>query len=226
MMLIVIEGLDASGKETQTNLLYKNLKTVHDNVRKVSFPDYKSDSSALVKMYLNGDFGKSADDVSPYIASTFFAADRYASFKKDWEKDYRDGCIILADRYVTANMLHQASKLEKPEEKEVFLNWLADFEYRLYGLPQPDLAFFLNVPPGVSRKLMESRSNKFTKQEEKDIHEKDSHYLEKTYQNALFVIQRYPFIEINCVTEDNQMRTIEEIQQEILTHVNRKLKEV
>lgn len=226
MMLIVIEGLDASGKETQTNLLYKNLKTAHDNVRKVSFPDYESASSSLVKMYLNGDFGKSAGDVSPYIASTFFAADRYASFKKDWEKDYLSGGIILADRYVTANMLHQASKLEKPEEKGAFLDWLSDFEYRLYGLPQPDLAFFLNVPPIVSRKLMESRTNKFTNQEEKDIHERDSRYLEKTYENARFVIRRYPFIEINCVTEDNQMRTIEEIQQEILAHVNRKLKEV
>ncbi len=224
-MLIVIEGLDASGKETQTNLLYKNLKTAHDNVRKISFPNYESDSSALVKMYLSGEFGNHADDVSPYIASTFFAADRYASFKKDWEKDYRNGAIILADRYVTANMLHQTSKLKTSEEKEAFLNWLSDFEYRLYGLPQPDLAFFLNVPPAVSQKLMESRSNKFTRQEEKDIHEKDRQYLQKTYENALFVLRRYPFIEINCVTEGGRLRTIEEIQQEILTQVTRKLKE-
>ncbi len=224
-MLIVIEGLDASGKETQTNLLYKNLKTTYDNVRKISFPDYDSNSSALVKMYLSGAFGKTAGEVSPYVASTFFAADRYASFKTDWEKDYRDGAMILADRYVTANMLHQASKIEDEKEKEQFLSWLTDFEYRLYGLPEPDLSFFLNVPPEVSRKLMESRSNKFTQQEEKDIHERDSLYLEKTYQNAQFVIRRYPFVEINCVTHDQKLRSIEDIQEEILSHIAQKLKE-
>ena len=225
-MLIVIEGLDASGKETQTNLLYENLKKTHNNVRKISFPDYSSPSSTLVKMYLNGDFGKNAEDVNPYIASTFFAADRYASYKRDWEKDYRNGCIILADRYVTANMLHQASKLPDTVEKEKFLSWLFDYEYGLYGLPQPDISFFLNMPPAVSRQLMKKRVNKFTSQKEKDIHEKDSRYLEKSYENALFVTERYGFIEINCVDGCGRLRTVEEIQQELLAHVNNKLNEV
>ncbi len=223
-MLIVIEGLDASGKETQTNLLYKNLQTTyHKKVRKISFPNYESDSSALVKMYLSGAFGNNANDVSPYIASTFFAADRYAGFQTDWKKDYCDGTVILADRYVTANMLHQTSKLKHSEEKKAFLNWLCEFEYGLYGLPKPDLAFFLNVPPKVSRKLMEARANKFTKETEKDIHERDCDYLEKTYENAQFVLQHYPFIEINCVNENGELRSIDDIQQELLSHVMRLL---
>lgn len=115
--LIVIEGTDASGKATQTKLLFKYLKDKYDKVIKIEFPDYDSPSSTLVKMYLNGDFGKEAKDVNPFAASAFFAADRFASYKTKWEKLYNDGYIIVADRYVTANMIHQASKIEDVEEK-------------------------------------------------------------------------------------------------------------
>ena len=212
--LIVIEGVDASGKATQTKLLYEYLKEKYEKVEKIEFPDYESESSSLVKMYLNGDFGKTANDVSPYIASTFFAADRYASYKTKWEKLYNDDYIIIADRYVTANMIHQASKYDNKEEKEKFLNWLCDFEYNLYKLPEPDIKLFLNVPPHISAELMRERLNKFTEQEEKDIHERDSEYLKKTYENAVYIADNYGFKTVNCV-KDEKMRTIDDIAGEI-----------
>ena len=212
--LIVIEGVDASGKATQTKLLYEYLKEKYEKVEKIEFPDYESESSSLVKMYLNGDFGKNANDVSPYIASTFFAADRYASYKTKWEKLYNDDYIIIADRYVTANMIHQASKFDNKEEKEKFLNWLCDFEYNLYKLPEPDIKLFLNVPPHISAELMRERLNKFTEQEEKDIHERDSEYLKKTYENAVYIADNYGFKTVNCV-KDEKLRTIDDIAGEI-----------
>lgn len=212
--LIVIEGVDASGKATQTKLLYEYLKERFPKTEKIEFPDYESSSSSLVRMYLSGEFGKNAEDVSPYIASTFFAADRFASYKTKWEKLYNDGYIIVADRYVTANMIHQASKFDNMEEKEKFLSWLTDFEYNLYNLPEPTLKIFLNVPPKVSFELMRERLNKFTDKEEKDIHESNHKYLEKTYENAKYIADKYDFTVINCV-KDGKMRTIEDIQYEI-----------
>ena len=212
--LIVIEGVDASGKATQTKLLYEYLKGKYEKTEKIEFPDYDSESSALVKMYLSGQFGKDAEDVNPYIASTFFAADRYASYKTKWGKLYEDGYIIIADRYVTANMIHQASKFDNLEEKEKFLSWLCDFEYNLYKLPVPTLKIFLNVPPEVSFELMRERLNKFTEQEEKDIHESNIDYLKKTYENAKYIANEYGFVTVNCV-KDGALRTIDDIQSEI-----------
>ena len=152
--LIIIEsGTDASGKATQTELLYEYLKKDH-KVVKVEFPNYKSDSSALVKMYLNGDFGETANSVDPYIASTFYAADRYASYKTEWEDFYLSGGIIIADRYTTSNMVHQASKMDDLEEREKFLEWLDEYEYGLYGLPSASVVFFLVVPVRLSEELM------------------------------------------------------------------------
>lgn len=210
--LIVIEGVDASGKATQTELLYNYLKESGKKVEKIEFPDYESESSSLVKMYLRGDFGETADSVSPYIASVFFAADRYASFKTKWEKLYNDDYIIIADRYVTANMLHQASKYQPGEEKEKFLNWVSDFEYGLFGLPEPDLKLFLDVPPEISAELMAERLNKFSGEEQKDIHERDKDYLKKTYENAKYIAEKYDFVTINC-SENGKIKSIEQIHQ-------------
>ena len=212
--LIVIEGVDASGKATQTKLLYEFLLKEEKKVIKVEFPDYESPSSSLVKMYLSGQFGENADDVNPYVASTFFAADRYASYKTKWEKLYNDDYIVVADRYVTANMIHQASKFEKREDKEKFIDWLCEFEYGMYALPQPDVKIFLDVPPHISEELMRERLNKFTKEEEKDIHERDKDYLYKTYENAKFVAENYGF-NIICCVKDGNLRSIEDIQSEI-----------
>jgi len=217
--LIVIEGVDASGKATQTKLLFEYLKEKSDKTLKIEFPDYESPSSSLVKMYLSGEFGENANDVSPYIASTFFAADRYASYKTKWEKQYKDGYTIVFDRYVTANMLHQASKFSDEDEKRKFIDWLCEFEYGLYGLPEPTVKLFLDVPPEISAYLMRERLNKFSGEEAKDIHERDKDYLYKTYENAKFVAANYGFTVINCV-KDGKLRSIEDIQNEIRTIVD------
>ena len=182
-MFVIESGTDGSGKATQTQLLYDRLIKDGFEVRKVSYPNYNSESSALVKMYLRGDFGKKADDVDAYIASTFYAADRYASYKTEWEDFYLKGGIVLADRYTSSNMVHQASKMDNVEEREKFLEWLDGYEYGLYGLPRADQVFFLDVPVKITEELMKNRKNKITNEDKKDIHESDHTYLEKTYNN-------------------------------------------
>ena len=169
--LFVIEGTDGSGKETQFRKLQERLKEENLEFRVVNFPNYDNASSSLVKMYLSGEFGENAKDVSPYIASTFYAADRYATFKRYYEDYYKEGGIILADRYTTANMVHQAGKIENKEERKKFLDWLWDFEFNLYGLPVPTKTFFLSMPPDYALNLIEHRANKFTHSVRKDIHE-------------------------------------------------------
>lgn len=218
--IIVIEsGTDGSGKATQTELLFKSLQEKGYRVKKVEYPNYASDSSALVKMYLRGDFGKNAGDVDPYVASTFYAIDRYASFKREWEYFYNSGGIIIADRYTTSNMVHQASKMDDDAEKEKFLTWIEDYEYGLYKLPRPNFVYFLDVPVKVSKKLMEGRKNKITNEDEKDIHESDLVYLEKTYKNSKYVAEKYDWEIVSCIDEDEDMRKIEDIHEEILSRV-------
>ena len=212
--LIIIEsGSDASGKATQTKKLVERLSNEYKNIRKVEYPNYESESSALVKMYLRGDFGKNPSDVDPYVASTFYAADRYASFKTEWEEFYNNGGIVLADRYTTSNMVHQASKMEETE-RDKYLEWLVDYEFNMYKIPAPDCVVFLDVPINFSKKLMENRKNKFTGEKEKDIHESDIQYLEKSYKNSLYIADKYNWNKINCV-EDDKLRSIDSIHEEI-----------
>ncbi|MTI58917.1 MAG: thymidylate kinase [Firmicutes bacterium] len=207
--LIVIEsGTDSSGKATQTDKLYQRLKKESYNIKKIQFPDYQSRSSELVKMYLNGEFGSKPGDVNSYAASTFYAVDRYASYQLKWKKDYQDGKIILADRYTTSNMVHQASKIKDLKEKEEYLDWLYDLEFNRFLLPEPDLVIFLDVPPEKSRALMDKRA------EGKDIHEQDINYLSSTYDNACWLAEKYKWQVIDCV-RGNIMRTVEEIHEEI-----------
>ena len=182
--LIVIEGTDSSGKETQTKKLYERLANEVEKVRKISFPNYESPACEPVKMYLAGAFGDNALNVNPYPVSTMFAIDRYASYKMDWESFYNAGGIIVTDRYTTSNMVHQASKIENIDEKSKYLGWLEDLEYNKMGIPKPDLVIFLNMPTEMAVKLMEARKNKITGEEKKDIHEKDTSYLKKSYDNA------------------------------------------
>ena len=155
MALIVIEGLDGSGKGTQSAKLAE-YATEHGGARKITFPDYDSPSSALVKMYLAGDFGKEAGAVNAYAASTFYAVDRFASYQTQWKEEYLVGKTIIADRYVTANMVYQLSKLPE-SEWDGFLHWLEDLEYEKLGLPRPDRVLYLDVPPTVSQKLLQNR---------------------------------------------------------------------
>ena len=189
--LFVIDGTDGSGKQTQFQQLQESLLKDGIDYKVVSFPNYDSPSSALVQMYLSGEFGENAKEISPYIASTFYAADRYATFQTGYKKYYEDGGIILADRYTTANMVHQAGKIKDEKEREKFLNWLWDFEFNLYGLPVPNEVFFLNMPVEKSIELMKDRENKFTHQEKKDIHERDVNHLKDAYEAACDVSKKY-----------------------------------
>ncbi len=211
-MLVVIEGVDGSGKQTQSQMLYDRLSEKFE-IRRLTFPCYESDTSALVKMYLGGEFGTKPEDVNAYASSTFYAADRIGSYLKDWRKDYEGGKLVLCDRYTTSNAVHQAGKL-CDEEKDKFLDWLFHYEYNLLGLPKPDYVFFLDVPPDVSKKLMENRNNKITGEQEKDIHEKNSDYLEKSYNNALYVAKKCGWNVIECV-KNGKLRSIEDINDEI-----------
>lgn len=216
--LIVIEGTDSSGKETQTKKLYERLANEVEKVRKISFPNYESPACEPVKMYLAGAFGDNALNVNPYPVSTMFAIDRYASYKMDWESFYNAGGIIVTDRYTTSNMVHQASKIENIDEKSKYLGWLEDLEYNKMDIPKPDLVIFLNMPTEMAVKLMEARKNKITGEEKKDIHEKDTSYLKKSYDNACDIAKKYNWQEIKCV-ENKRLKTIEEIGEEIYTLV-------
>ena len=214
--LIIIEGTDGSGKQTQTELIYKRLCELKgkEKIKKVSFPNYESKASELVKMYLAGEFGKSVDSVNAYAASLFYSVDRYASFKKDWESFYNNGGIVVSDRYTTSNMVHQAPKINDKEEREKYLEWLVDLEWKKMPIPEPDLVFFLDVPFEFSQKLMKERINKITGEEKKDIHESDKEYLKNAYNLAKELAEKYGWIMISCV-ENNRLRTIEEINNEI-----------
>ena len=218
--LFVIDGTDGSGKQTQFTKLQERLTKDNINFKTVSFPNYESPSSSLVKMYLSGKFGENAKDVSPYIASTFYAADRYATFKTGYQKFYDEGGIILADRYTTANMVHQAGKIKDKQERKKFLDWLWDFEFNLYSLPVPTEVFFLNMPVEKSLELIQKRANKFTHNTKKDIHERDKNHLIDSYNAACDVAKDYNWYEIKCI-KDNNLRTIEDIHEEIYKEVKK-----
>lgn len=216
--LIIIEsGSDASGKATQTAKVYERLLNEGYKIKKIEFPNYNSDSSSLVKMYLRGDFGKNPSDVDPYIASTFYAGDRYASYKTEWEEFYKDGGIVICDRYTTSNMVHQASKMDT-SERDKYLDWLFDFEFNLYKLPQPDCVVFLDVPIEYSQRLMVDRKNKITGESKKDIHESDIGYLTRSYNNSLYIADKYNWKKISCVKNQN-LRSIDDIHEEIYNSI-------
>ena len=218
--LFVIDGTDGSGKQTQFTKLQERLTKDGIEYKTVSFPNYDSPSSSLVKMYLSGEFGTNAKEISPYIASTFYAVDRYATFKKDYQEYYDNGGIILADRYTTANMVHQAGKISDKTERKKFLDWLWDYEFNLYGLPVPTEVFFLNMPVEKAMELMKNRENKFTKDQVKDIHERDKNHLIDAHSAACDVAKDYNWFEIKCV-KDDKIRTIEDIHEEIYAEIRK-----
>ena len=210
--LIVIEGLDGSGKATQANRLFETLQAQGKPVRKVSFPDYASDSSALIKMYLAGEFGKDPNSVNAYAASTFFAVDRFASFRKNWAEFYENGGIVIADRYTTSNAVHQCSKLPQ-DQWDAYLSWLFDFEYRLMGIPAPDKVVYLQVDPTVSQKLMTGRYQ--GDESKKDIHESNLDYLARSREAAEYCAKSLGWQTVRCV-EGDSLRPIEDISREVL----------
>lgn len=218
--LIVIEGVDSSGKATQSKILYDTLLSRKINVSSVEFPNYGGVSSAPVKMYLGGEFGSDPDSVNAYAASILFAVDRFASVKALWKDKFYDGDVVIADRYTTSNMVHQASKISDTEKKSEFLDWLYDLEYNKMELPKPDLVIFLDMPVKYAQMLMANRANKIDNSQVKDIHESNEKYLYEAYNNACFVAKKYNWTHIECV-KDGKVRSIEDIASEILDYAEK-----
>ena len=215
--LIVIEGTDGSGKSTQFRKLWEHLQADGIPFQHIVFPQYQEDSSALIRMYLGGRFGEKPSDVNAYAASSFFAVDRYASYKMNWGQWYEAGGLVLSDRYTTSNAVHQASK-EPEEAREQFLHWLYDFEYDKLGLPRPDLTIYLDVPTDFTEKLLRHREQDTNTTA--DIHEKDMQYLATCRKVGRKAAQYYGWTVIQCV-RDGVMRSIEDIHEEIYHHVKK-----
>lgn len=210
--LIVFEGTDGSGKSTQFKLLCDALQSRGTAFQKLVFPQYAEPSSALIRMYLAGEFGSHPSDVNPYAASTFYAVDRYAAWKKVWGGAYEAGGLILSDRYTTSNAVHQGGKLP-PEEQGAFFDWLFDLEYRKLGLPEPDVVIYLDMPTEQSVKLLRARES--ATHSKGDIHEVDEPYLALCRQTALRASEHYGWNRISCVDEAGRVRRVEDIQAEI-----------
>ncbi len=214
--LIVIEGLDGSGKSTQTPILEKELREQGRDVRVISFPCYENDSSMLVRMYLEGKFGSHPSDVNAYAASTFYAADRFASYKQDWQEFYqKPDSIVLATRYVSSNEIHQLAKLDRREWND-FITWAEDLEYAKFGIPRPDLVLYLNMKYDIAMKLVGERSA--ATGQKKDIHELDEEYMENCHKAAAFASDKLGWHNIVCYAgrepltkEDIAVKILEEV---------------
>ena len=209
--IIVIEGLDGSGKATQTKILAEMLADKGYKVRKLEFPDYANPSSSLVKMYLGGDFGSNPNDVNAYAASSFYAVDRVASFLQFWKTDYEEGTVILSDRYATSNIIYQMSKVDDSQRDE-FIEWQNDFEYNKLGIPKPDAVVYLDVEPEVSQKLMEKRYG--GDMSKMDLHERNVKFLLDCRKSALYAAEKCNWKVINCC-ENGEIKSIENIAEEI-----------
>lgn len=209
--LIVIEGLDGSGKSTQINILAEKVSEKNLQYKQIKLPNYDGDSSALVKMYLAGEFGKNPEDVNAYAASAFYAVDRFASFKTIWKDDYENGKVILADRYTTSNAYHQMIK--QPEENwDNYIEWLEDFEYEKIGIPKPDLVIYLDMPVDISQKLMSKRYE--GNESKKDVHEANVKYLNACRKAASYAAEKMGWMKIDCSCGE-EARSIEDIADEI-----------
>ena len=209
--LIVIEGTDGSGKSTQFKKLTERVTSEGIAFQKLVFPQYSEPSSALIRMYLGGEFGTNPSDVNAYAASAFYAVDRFASYKKSWGQWYDNGGLILSDRYTTSNAVHQASK-EPAEKRQDYLKWLYEFEYEKLGMPAPDLVIYLDVPTDFSEKMMRKREQDTNTKA--DIHEQDLQYLATCREMGRTAAQYYGWRIIDCV-KDGEMRSIEDIHEEI-----------
>lgn len=212
--LIIIEGGDGSGKATQTKALKERLTREGYDVRTVSFPNYDSPAAMPVKMYLAGDFGKQPSDVNPFVASTLYAVDRFASYRMDWEAFYQGGGIILADRYTTSNMIHQMVKYEDSIERRQFLTWLEDLEFKKFGLPRPDCVCLLDMPLQASEALMKDRVHK-TGGATGDIHEHDHEYLRRVHGAYDELVETYDWQRVSCVDNCGNLRSIEAIHEDV-----------
>ena len=212
--LIVIEGTDGSGKSTQFRLLTQRLENENIAFQKIVFPQYSEPSSALIRMYLGGEFGTNPSDVNAYAASSFYAVDRYASYKKAWGQWYEQGGLVVCDRYTTSNAVHQASKMA-PEDREPFFRWLADFEYDKLGLPAPDLVLWLDMP--IEQAVANLRRRETVTHTTADIHEVDNSYLAACREAAAQAAGFYGWRRIPCVDDEGRLRSMDDIHQEIMS---------
>ena len=219
--LIVFEGTDGSGKSTQFELLTKRLQALGTDFRTIEFPQYSQPSSALIRMYLGGEFGARPGDVNAYAASTFYAVDRFASFRKVWGDYYKKGGLILSDRYTTSNAVHQASKVA-PEERNAFFSWLYELEYRYMELPKPDIVIYLDVPTELTEQMLRRREQ--ATHTHADIHEQNMDYLSLCRRTGLEAANYYGWTIINCA-KNGKMRSIQEIHDEIFGLVQACLEE-
>lgn len=211
--LIVIEGLDGSGKNTQAKLLQKYFSEIGIKSKYVSFPNYDYASSTLVKMYQNSEFGSDPNSVNAYAASSFYAVDRYASFKKFWETEYNNGYTIVCDRYTTSNAIYQMCKLPRNDWEE-YLNWLFDYEYNKLELPKPDKVIYLEVPLEISQSLLSKRY--MGDETQKDIYESNLDFLEKCQKAADYVYRCCNWEKINCVDGQQNIKSIDKIHSDLI----------
>lgn len=218
--LIIMEGLDGSGKSTQTELLEKYFKNNSVDYKKIKLPDYDSPSSTLVNMYLDGEFGKNASDVNAFAASAFYAVDRFASYKLKWKDDYDKGTIILADRYATSNSIYQMEKIPAAQWDD-YLEWTEDFEYNKIGIPRPDLVIFLDMPVEISQKLMTSRYK--GDESKKDVHEVNVDFLNACRKSALYAAEKQGWKVISCSDGKNPY-SIEDIHNAVVDIVKEGIK--
>ena len=209
--LIVFEGTDGTGKSTQFALLTKRLQSENIPFRRLQFPQYLEPSSALIRMYLNGEFGDDPNSVNAYAASTFYAVDRYASYQRVWKDDYAAGGLILSDRYTTSNAVHQGGKLEGAAREE-FFSWLYDLEFCRMGLPKPDLVLYLDMPTEITEKMM--RQREAATGTHADIHEQDETYLKNCRAAAREIVKDCGWTVIRCARDDAP-RTVEDIHNEV-----------
>ncbi len=217
--LIVIEGLDGSGKSTQVRMLCEKFEKDNISFKQIKLPDYEDESSTLVRMYLAGEFGKKPEDVNIYAASSFYAVDRYASYKRHWSEEYLSGTVILADRYTTSNAVHQTVKLPR-EQWESYISWLTDYEYVKMGIPKPDCVIYLDMPVEISQRLMTERYK--GDGVKKDIHEANVEYLLKCREAALFAADRLGWSVIKCSDGENPLPR-EEISEAIYSEIKNKI---
>lgn len=225
---IVIDGLDGCGKATQTELLREYLEKKGKKVVKITFPKYDSDSSAAVRMYLNGELGKDATILNPYMCGSFYAVDRFIQYVTDWKKyfDEDDNTVIISDRYLSANIIHQGGKLENRDERFKYANWCYNYECKQCGLPQEDVTIVLTIKPEISQKLMTDRySGDETK---KDIHEADLEYLKNCYDRLKWTAYDIKmnklanWIHLNCEDSTGEkVDTRENIHKKIVEYIDK-----
>ncbi len=217
-IIISIEGTDGSGKHTQQQLLSKALKELGYTVFDQCFPNYESESAAPVKMYLSGEFGSDPNCLDAYQASSLYAIDRLCTYKKTIEPHYNNGEIILFDRYVQSNLIHQTSKINDENDKKKFVKFIYDFEHEKLGLPVPDLVFFIEMPVEKSLELARARSE-YKNGETKDILEEDTTYMTNAYNNGVSLAKELGWTLVHCVDENNNIKSIETIHSEIMEKV-------